>query len=253
MRRVGVARTLFEICLVAGIVLLVVSRPQDGTRWRDHVIGCVPTREKVVALTIDDGPHPVFTPKLLDIFDRYHVKATFFMIGKRMDAYPNIVRDVIGRGHAIGNHTYTHPRNIELDTEAQVIRELESCEQAIERLTGHRAHLFRPPRGLIDGTVFTIASEEGYTTVLWSICADHHDAPTPALMAKRVIDNIKSGGIILLHDGETGIRWKDVSAARFIIEGLRKRGYRFVTVPELLKMRQNTTTVQHNADSERLY
>lgn len=237
MRRIGVARTLFEIGLVVAIVLLVVSRPQDGTRWRDRVVGYVPAREKVVALTIDDGPHPIFTPKLLDIFDRYGVKATFFMIGKRMDAYPDIVADVVRRGHAIGNHTYTHPRNIELDSQAQIIRELDACEQTIERLTGHRAHLFRPPRGLIDGSVFAIASEEGYTTVLWSICADHRDAPTPELMARRVLDNIKPGGIILLHDGETGIRWKDVSAAPLIIEGLRKRGYRFVTVPELLRMK----------------
>jgi peptidoglycan-N-acetylglucosamine deacetylase len=237
MRRIGIVRTLFELGLIAAIALLVVSRPQDGTRWRDRVVGCVPTRQKVAALTFDDGPNPAFTPKLLDILDKYHVKATFFMIGKYMDKRPDLVGDVVRRGHAIGNHTYTHPRNIELDTQAQMIRELDSCEEVMERLTGRRGHLFRPPRGLIDGSVFAIASEEGYTTVLWTVCGDHHDALTPKLMAKRVLDNIRPGAIILLHDGETGIRWKDIAATPLIIEELRKRGYRFVTVPELLKMR----------------
>ncbi len=241
MRRIGVARTFFEFGLIAAIALLIVSRPQDGTRWRDRIVGCVPTDEKVVALTIDDGPHPTFTPKILDVLDKYHVKATFFMIGKKMNEYPDVARDVVRRGHAVGNHTYTHPHNIERDTQAQVIRELDSCEQVIERLTGSRGHLFRPPRGLIDGSVFTIASEEGYTTVLWSICADHHDAPTPVLMAKRVLDNIRPGGIILLHDGETGIRWKDVAATPLIIKELQERGYRFVTVPELLKVKRHAT------------
>jgi len=241
MRRIGVARTIFELCLVVAIALLVVSRPQDGTRWREHVVNYVPTEDKVVALTFDDGPNPTFTPRLLDILDKYDVKATFFMIGKYMDKYPEIASDVVRRGHVIGNHTYTHPRNIELDTQAQVIRELDKCEEAIERITGKRGHLFRPPRGLIDGSVFTIASEEGYTTVLWSVCADHHDAPTPELMADRVLANNRPGGIILAHDGETGIRWKDVAATPLIIEELRKRGYRFVTVPELLKMKRRAT------------
>jgi peptidoglycan-N-acetylglucosamine deacetylase len=237
MRRIGVARTVFELALIAAIAMLVVSRPQDGTRWRNHVVNYVPTEQKVVALTFDDGPHPVFTPEILDILDRYHVKATFFMVGKYMDKYPDVAKEVIRRGHAIGNHTYTHPHNIELDTQAQMIRELDQCEQVIEKLTGHRTHLFRPPRGLVDGSVFTIAAEEGYTTILWTVCADHHDAPAPELMARRVLDNNRPGGIILVHDGETGIRWKDVAATQLIIEELRKRGYRFVTVPELLKTR----------------
>jgi peptidoglycan/xylan/chitin deacetylase (PgdA/CDA1 family) len=191
----------------------------------------------VVALTYDDGPHPIYTPQLLDILDRYNVKATFFMVGKSMEEYPDIVRDAVKRGHVIGNHTFTHPHNIELDTQAQMIRELDSCEQVIERLTGGRAHLFRPPRGLVDGSVFTIANEEGYKTILWTVCADHHDAPTPELMAQRVLRHARPGAIILAHDGSFPTRWKDVAATPLLIEGLRKRGYRFVTVPQLLKMR----------------
>lgn len=237
LRRFGVLRTILEVGLVAAVVFLAVTRPAPETKWRDRIVCSVPTKQKVVALTYDDGPHPVFTPKILDILDKYHVKATFFMIGKNMDEHPEIVREVIRRGHVIGNHTYTHPRNLDLDTQAQMIRELDQCEQVIERLTGQRAHLFRPPRGLIDGAAFAIADEEGYRTILWSVCADHHDAPTPELMAERVIKRNRPGGIILAHDGSFPTRWKDVAATPLIIEALQKQGYRFVTIPELLKMR----------------
>lgn len=235
MKRLGIARTIFEIVLVAAIIFLAVRRPAPDTRWRDHIVWSVRTSQKVVALTFDDGPHPVFTPRILDILDKYHVKATFFMVGKSMDAHPDIVREVIRRGHVVGNHTYTHPRNIDLDTEAQMIRELDKCEQVIERLTGNRALLFRPPRGLVDGAAFAIADEEGYRTILWSVCADHHDAQTPELMAQRVIERNRPGGIILAHDGTYPMRWKDVAATPLIIEALQKQGYRFVTIPELLK------------------
>lgn len=229
-------RAAFDLSLV-GLVLFLSTRPSATPPiWRDNVVHWVPTDQKVVALTYDDGPHPVYTPKLIAILDKYHVKATFFMIGEKMDKYPDIVKEIASRGHVIANHTYTHPKNIRLDTSSQIIRELDSCEQTIEKQTGHRAYLFRPPKGLLDGDVLTIAQEEGYRTILWTVSADHHDAPTPELMAKRVVDRIRPGAIILAHDGTFSSRWKDVAATPLIIEALRKKGYRFVTVPELLSM-----------------
>ncbi|NCO90617.1 MAG: hypothetical protein COZ06_25185 [Armatimonadetes bacterium CG_4_10_14_3_um_filter_66_18] len=103
-------------------------------------------------------------------------------------------------------------------------------------MSGKRTHLFRPPRGLIDATVFTIAAEQGYQTILWTVCADHHDAPTPEDMAQRVLQRLRPGAIILAHDGRSPARAKDVTATRLIIAELAERGYRFVTVPELLKI-----------------
>jgi len=246
-KRRGVPRALFELVLIALVIALTAERRSANTEWRETVVHRVPTAEKVVALTFDDGPHPVFTPELLKVLDKYQVKATFFMIGNRMETYPTIVKEVLKHGHVIANHTYTHPSNLELDTEAQMIREMDKCEEVIERFTGNRAHLFRPPCGLVDGTVITIASEEGYKTILWSISADHHDAPTPRLMAQRVLKHIGPGGIILAHDGRFPMRWKDVAAAPMIIEALKKKGYRFVTVPELLEIGSHTnqTSARH--------
>ncbi len=230
-------RILIELGLIAAVVVLLARPPSAPALWRSSVIYGAPTKEKIAALTFDDGPNAVFTPELLDVLDKYHVKATFFMIGREMEKRPDIVREVLRRGHVIGNHTYTHPHNIELDTETQVIRELDTCETTIEKITGRRSHLFRPPRGLIDSTVFMVAEEEGYPTILWTVSADHHDAPTPRAMADRVLKHMRPGGIVLAHDGTFCTRWKDVAATPLIIEGLRKRGYRFVTIPELLKER----------------
>ena len=240
MRRrkiLSILRLVFEAALVLMIVALFLKPPAAPPFWRAHVIYGVPMHEKLAALTFDDGPYPKFTTKLLDVLDKYHVKATFFMIGKQMKEYPDIVRDVYRRGHVIANHTYTHPVNLEEDSETQVIRELDLCEQQIENLTGKRTHLFRPPRGLLDGDVFLVAKEEGYTTVLWTVSADHHDAPTPQAMADRVVAHIRPGAIVLAHDGRFPVRWKDLAATPLIISTLRKQHYRFVTVPELLEDR----------------
>lgn len=236
MKPLNIIRTAFELLLVLLLCWSWASShpSQPDKNWRHGVISSVPMKKKWVAITFDDGPHPVFTPQILNVLNKYHVKATFFMIGQRMEEYPEVVREVIAQGHIIGNHTYTHPRNIDADTRGQVARELERCERVIEHLAGKRAYLFRPPRGLIDGTVFTIAEEQGYRTVLWSVCADHHDAPTPQMMADRVVKLIRPGGIILVHDGRVQSRWKDVLATSLIIEALQKRGYRFVTIPQLL-------------------
>jgi peptidoglycan/xylan/chitin deacetylase (PgdA/CDA1 family) len=235
MKRTNIIRTVFELALVVALALTVIHIRANES-WRLGVTYRVPTDEKVVALTFDDGPDPRFTPGILDSLDQYGVKATFFEIGRNMVKHPDIVKEVLRRGHVIGNHTYTHPHNIEADTQAQISSELERCEKVIEKMTGRRAHLFRPPRGLVDGTVFTVAEEQGYKTILWTVCADHHDAPTPEDMAARVLKHIRPGAIILAHDGQFCTRWKDVAATPLIIQELKKRGYRFVTVPELLEI-----------------
>jgi peptidoglycan/xylan/chitin deacetylase (PgdA/CDA1 family) len=235
MKGLGFLRTLFEFVLVAAIVVLLARRTQSSAPLWGSVVHSVACKDKVVALTFDDGPHPTFTPQVLDLLEAHHAKGTFFMIGQRMEKYPGIVRQVVTRGHVIGNHTFSHPGDIEALTEVQITNDLELCEGVIERMTGKRTHLFRPPRGLIDGTVFTIAAERGYQTILWTVCADHRKAPTPEDMAQRVLRRLRPGAIILVHDGRSPARAKDVTATRLIIEELAERGYRFVTVPELLQ------------------
>jgi len=197
----------------------------------------VATRQKVVALTYDDGPHPIYTPKLLKILRRYHVRATFFMIGSRMARWPDLVRQAAREGHVIANHTYTHPNNLENLPRIRIVSELTSEQRLIQRLVGRTYPLFRPPKGLLNRGLAWIAHMEDYKVVLWSVSAYHHDGRTPELMTRRVLEKVHPGGIILMHDGRYPMRWRDVQATPMIIEALKKRGYRFVTVPELLKLR----------------
>lgn len=235
MKTSGLLRIIFELILIGLVAALWLRPAARAQSWRADVIAYVPVKQKLVALTFDDGPHPDFTPRILAHLKHHRVKATFFMVGKKMEAYPEIVKEVVAQGHVIGNHTYDHPHNIEGDSPAEIIRELEKCEELIERFTGKRTLLFRPPLGRVDGTVVTIAAEEGYQTILWTVCADHHDAPTPELMAQRVLKGVRPGAIILAHDGSFPSRIKDVEATPLIIEELKRRGYQFVTVPELLE------------------
>jgi peptidoglycan-N-acetylglucosamine deacetylase len=233
MKTLKIARLLMEFILIAGIIYLIVQRSGFTMKWFG-VLHRVPTDKKIVALTYDDGPNVEFTPKLLKVLAKYHAKATFFMIGNLMEKHPDIVKEVVAQGHLIGNHTYSHPHDIELCTDAQIAYELDRCGQIIEDMTGKQPHLFRPPLGLADGRIITLAEDRGYTTVLWSVCADHHDAPTPESMANRVIRRVRPGSIILAHDGRFETRWRDVVATEIIIKALKKRGYRFVTVEELI-------------------
>ena len=190
-------------------------------------------KEKIVALTFDDGPHPIYTPQILDILDQYQAKATFFMIGSRMEEYPDIVKEVAARGHLIANHTYTHPDNLRTLSPEKLQWETEQCQHSMQRIAGQNTYLFRPPRGILNPEIIKILQKKGYTIVLWGICAYHREAPTPQIMATRVINHAHPGQIILLHDGRTDFRWKDVEATRLIVENLSQQGYRFVTLEEL--------------------
>ena len=235
INRVTVLRTCFDLCLIAAIVALLFRKPITSPLWRSSVVHFVPSKEKAVALTFDDGPDPRFTEPVLRILSKYHAKATFFMIGARMTKYPDLVHDVLAGGNAVGNHTYSHPSNLEHLNAVEIVRELDRCESVIDKMTGKPTYLFRPPRGLVDGLVYAIAEEAGYQTILWTVCADHHDAPTPESMCRRVERQVRPGAIILAHDGRYSIRWKDVQATAMIVESLTRNGYRFLTVPELLE------------------
>lgn len=228
----------FALCGIS-IMLLWLVIPNDSLStpyFESRLIYEIETKEKVVAITFDDGPHPTYTPALLDILDKYDIKASFFMIGTQMDKYPEIVRDVLKRGHAVGNHSYHHYGNLKEKEEAVILSELKQWDQTMDKISGQNTDLFRPPRGFIGGDILTAAEKNGNTTIMWTICGDNKNAPTPELMARRVEENIGPGGIILLHDGVSKTRWMDVKASELIIKSLTAKGYRFVSVPELMTM-----------------
>jgi peptidoglycan/xylan/chitin deacetylase (PgdA/CDA1 family) len=191
------------------------------------------TKEKLVALTIDDGPDPRFTPEVLDIMKRYHVPATFFVVGQSCKKYPDLIKRELAEGNEIENHTYTHPdlsKDNALRTEEEILKD----QEVILHLTNRMPVYFRPPKRLFTNETVDIAEANGYRVVLWSICVEHQACKTVSDMANRVIKAAKPGIIILTHDGRLD-RSRSVEALPMIIEGYQKKGYRFVRLDELLK------------------
>lgn len=220
---------LLLLLLPLGIPVLIPEMGLAYSGVTSQLIGS----EKIVALTYDDGPHPIYTPQILDILDQYQAKATFFMIGSRMEEYPDIVKEVSARGHLIANHTYTHPYNLRTLSAKELKWEIDQCQLSMQRIAGQNTYLFRPPRGILNSQIIKILQKKGYTIVLWGICTHNYKAPTPEMMAARVINDAHPGLIVLLHDGRTDFRWKEVVATRLIVENLSQQGYHFVTLEEL--------------------
>ncbi|MGG0239981.1 polysaccharide deacetylase family protein [Bacillus rhizoplanae] len=194
----------------------------------------VPTNEKIMAITFDDGPDPTYTPQILKILHQYNAEATFFMIGFRIQGNPYLIEQVLKEGHEIGNHTMNH-----LYARSEAGQKLEN-----DILDGKRylqkwvdkPLLFRPPGGYINESVFKTATEAGYQIVLWSWHQDPRDWSNPGKdkIVNHVLKNAKSGDIVLLHDGGSD-RSQTVEALKEILPALQKQGYRFVKVSELLK------------------
>lgn len=192
----------------------------------------VPVRatDKVFALTFDDGPWPEYTREMLAILQREKVKATFFMVGQEVTRRPEIAREVRDAGHAIGNHSWDHPSRPR-DPKMQVQR----TDQAIKKAVGFKPVLFRPPYGIM-ASMAKISQAEGDAVLLWSADSGDWHKPGASKIAQRIISQASPGGIALMHDGG-GSRGQSVAALPIIIDTLRERGYRFVTIPELLRLR----------------
>jgi len=202
------------------------------TRWSG------PPGERVVALTFDDGPEEPYTSEVLDILRREHVEATFFLIGDRVERDPATAARIVREGNAVGNHSDSHPFALALEAEGDQRREIDQAECAIHAATGVYPHIFRPPQGLRSPWLMQVTEKDSLETVTWDDDADDWEALTASQLESRIIAKAHPGAIILLHDG-LNLDWHAdrsvvVKALPSIIEHLRREGYRFVTVPELL-------------------
>ncbi len=203
-----------------------------------------PGEGDLLALTFDDGPNTAWTPALLDVLDQYGVKATFFSIGHYAHEQPELLNDVFKRGHAIGNHTYTHV-TMPLHRDETIRRELRETTEAIEaagvemaRAGGRR--LMRPPYGRRRPGTVRVLWEEGYIPICWSVTLwDWSKGVTTQKIMRKAERQIRGGDVILLHDGcdvAMGYdRSHSVEAAHLILEQWLSAGMRFVTIPELIE------------------
>lgn len=197
----------------------------------------LPRAPQQIALTYDDGPNDPHTLRLLEILAKHSVQATFFLIGRYVQQSPDIAREIAYAGHIVGNHTFTHPL-LTFKTEAQIKRELASCQSALRDAIGDHSNLFRPPFGGRRPAVLRIARELGLEPIMWSVTGYDWNAPPAAVIEQKVVKQIRGGDIILLHDGghkQMGAdRSQTVIATDRLITRYKQDGYEFLTIPQMI-------------------
>jgi peptidoglycan/xylan/chitin deacetylase (PgdA/CDA1 family) len=191
----------------------------------------LPAAGSEVALTFDDGPSP-YTEAIIDTLLHYRAPATFFPIGLAIEEHPATIRREVNDGFAIGDHTVNHARMTDLPPAEQQAELLDQAED-LKALGAPYPRLFRPPFGVYDAATLRLLREKGMLMVLWTVETDDYELPGAEAIATRVLEEVSPGAIVLMHDGG-GDRSETVAALPQIIEGLRDRGYRLVTVPQLV-------------------
>lgn len=182
-------------------------------------------RKRRIALTFDDGPHGINTLKILQLLDEYNAKATFFMLGNRVDFYPNIAKEISKRGHELGNHTWDHKDLTTLSKE-EIHKEIQMTSDAIQKATEKEPTVFRPPYGIINDQVDNTIS---LPTVLWTVDTKDWKTHNAKKILSEVKRNVKDGSIILMHD----IHNSTVEAVDLVLQYLKEQDYECVTVSEL--------------------
>lgn len=200
-----------------------------------RVIWEVNINEKLVALTFDDGPHPVFTPQILEILAKYDAKATFFVAGNKVIRFPDILKQEVKEGHEIANHTYHHIYNN--ITSAKLSSEIKETDKIIHRITGFTPSLYRPVGGHYNDLIINTAIKNGKEVVLWNQDTRDWSDPPVSQMRNYITKGVKPGSIILFHDwhgSEYSQTCQTVKALDNILDFLYKNGYKCVTVSEML-------------------
>jgi peptidoglycan-N-acetylglucosamine deacetylase len=240
------ARTYTGIGLMVFLVLVIAFVACGYFIPASPVFGKVysrgATHDKIIALTFDDGPNEPYTSEILDILAQYGIHATFFVVGKNAELYPEIARRIISDGNVIGNHTYSHNANHALTSQGQ--KDLLKAEQSIYAVTGFYPHLYRPPHGKKSPWELDAIKDAGLIEIVWDIEVNDLSGAPPEELARDIVSKAKPGGIILLHDGY-GTSHNDANSAKrsvtvkelpIVIQLLQDKGYDFVTVPEMLNV-----------------
>lgn len=224
-------KLIFSLIAILSAVAIAAFSPVSASgipgTYSSH-----PNGKMKIAITFDDGPHPVYTPQILDILRKYGVHATFFVIGENVAMHPELTERCIAEGHEIANHTYTH-KNLAKDSYSDIQNEIVHTENTVFENFDIRTKLLRPPGGLYGKNVLSCAQNLDYTVILWSV--DTRDwAHTPVQkITKNVLDSVRAGDIILMHDFVQK-HSPTPKALDKILPELIERGFVPVTVSELI-------------------
>ncbi|QIB26774.1 polysaccharide deacetylase family sporulation protein PdaB [Caloranaerobacter azorensis] len=189
----------------------------------------VDTDEKKIAISFDAAWGDQYTKQILDILDKYNVKTTFFLVGFWVDRYPDMVKEIVKRGHEIGNHSTNHHHMTKLSQE-QIIKELKETEDKIKKITGKKTILFRPPFGDYNDKLIRTCKNNGYYVIQWDVDSLDWKELGVEPVVDRVLRNVKKGSIVLFHNNAKYV----TKYLPIIIEKLQAKGYKIVPVSELI-------------------
>lgn len=205
-----------------GVTSITATEPESSSNLSEAL-----PRKKKIAITFDDGPHPVYTLKLLDGLAQRNVKATFFIIGESAERYPEVIKRIHDEGHLLGNHTYSHVQ-LTCISSTKAIEEIHKTNDILSSITGENVRYIRPPFGLYNKT---LAASSDLVPVLWTVDPRDWSVLNTNSVVSHVVKKVKENDVILLHD----IFDTSVDAALQIIDSLLEQGYTFVTVDELME------------------
>ena len=222
------------IILVFVLILFLVWASADvGSNIYLKTLCKGDSMQRVVSLTFDDGPDEQMTPLVLDVLKQYNIKATFFLVGSKVDNNHDIVRRIVADGHIVANHTYSHSGLFPLSCEKMVKQELERCNAAIKKSVGLSPRLFRPPFGVSNPIIGAVIKSLGVITIGWSIRSlDTMAGKSRSTICQRVKERLHNGAIILLHDRCV----KADELLKDIIETILENNYSFITLDKMLKI-----------------
>lgn len=188
------------------------------------------TTERIVALTFDDGPDTVQTPKVLDVLDEFGVKACFFCIGEKVEGQEELLKEMVRRGHLIGNHSYTHAALLPCYSLRKLKKNYFACQLALEKVTLQMVRLFRPPFGVTNPTVARAVRELGYTSIGWNVRSFDTCIKNRRLVMRRIERYLRPGSVLLLHDRLP----ESEVLLRQLLTFLKQADYRVVRVDSML-------------------
>ncbi|HEV2494977.1 MAG TPA: polysaccharide deacetylase family protein [Terriglobia bacterium] len=254
MLSIALAVSLVWLGFLVALFYYACAVPSSQLLGRTLVRG--PAEGERIALTFDDGPAPPFTEQILDILRDHDVPATFFVCGKNVEQFPDVVCRLHLEKHTIGNHTYSHPF-LYFKSRARMAEEIDRTQAAIERVTGVCPKIFRPPYGARWFGLFDVLADRGLEAVQWSDPSfDWKKKNQAADVARLTLRGLRAGSVILMHDGREprsrdGIdASKTVEALPAIIEGARRVGLKFVSIEEFLSKKPDSGAARVVAPSK---
>jgi len=219
----------YQVAEVLSPNALTLSQLQ--AKYKTHFMFNSPEKQRQIALTFDDGPDLKYTPQILNILRKHHVKATFFLTGSHAKAHPNMVKRIVKEGHVIGNHSYNHPNLLEL-SDPVFQEEINKTNKILQTITGRSPRLMRPPYGFINEQQLQWLIGQEFKIINWNVDSFDWKVNSSEEVKKNILDHVTPGSIILQHSTNS----ETVDALPTIIKTLRAKKMRFVTVPELLNI-----------------